>query len=496
MTHGAIASGCPYSAQVGSDILAAGGNAIDAVLGAALVCSFTLPTMTGLGGGGVLTMRMGDELATCDFFAALPGLGHVGTKIEPEVIVVPFEGVRLPFKVGTASVAVPGYISGIWAVHERYGRMPLAEVAAPAIHLARTGISVTEAQHRTYSLLEATFRRTPETWALIGHRDHVLEEGDTLRNPPLAQFLDALIDEGPDLFYRGDVAKRIEEVTDGYVTGRDLAEYAPAWDRPLSLRYRRSTVHTLGRPSFNGALLLRALAELESAEVPAYEEVEYWSRIADAMRSSEVLRTPDFESQVFDDGFLGGVAANCPGGNTLHISAVDADHNAVGLTTTVGEGAGFAIPGTGIVLNNFLGEGDIFPDHVTHVPGRRMMTGMAPTLVEDEAGGILALGSAGSARIRSAILQVIVHVIDSGLDLEPAVLAPRVHPDGDTIYIESHGRTPEQVEALHVLGTEAIMTYEVGFFFGGVQAARWDPVHGFTAGAETERRGGAALVLP
>jgi gamma-glutamyltranspeptidase/glutathione hydrolase len=496
VSNGAIASGCPYSAQVGSDILATGGNAVDAVVGAALVSSFTLPTMTGLGGGGVLTMRMGDQLTSCDFFAALPGLGHQGTKMEPEVIVVPFEGVRLPFKVGTASVAVPGYVSGIWAVHERYGRMPLAEVVAPAIDLARTGVLVTEAQHRTYALLEATFRRTPETWALIGRRDHVLEEGDTLRNPPLAQFFEALIEEGPDLFYRGEVAKRIEEVTDGYVTGRDLAEYSPAWDRPLSLGYGRSTVHTLGRPSFNGVLLLRALAELESgADLPPFGEVAYWSRIADAMRSSEVLRTPDFESQVFDDGFLAGVAANCPGGNTLHISAVDADHNAVGLTTTVGEGAGFAIPGTGIALNNFLGEGDIFPDHVTHVPGRRMMTGMAPTLVEGEAGGILVLGSAGSARIRSAILQVIVHVIDSGLDLGAAVLAPRVHPDGDTIYIESHGRTPEQVEELHQLGKEAIMTYEVGFFFGGVQAARWDPVHGFTAGAETERRGGAAMIV-
>lgn len=496
MTEGAIASGCPYSARVGSDILAAGGNAVDAVVGAALTASFTLPTMTGLGGGGVLTMRMGGELATCDFFAALPGLDYRGAKPAPEVIVVPFEGVRLPFKVGTPSVAVPGLASGIWELHGRHGRMPLSEVAEPAIELARTGVSVTEGQNRAFALLEATFRRTPETWALIGRRDHVVEEGDTLRNEPFADFLVALVDEGPDLFYRGEVATRIEETTDGYVTGRDLAEFAPVWGRPLSASYRSSTVHTLGRPSFNGALLLRALAALGTrAEMPAYGEVAYWSRIAEAVRSSEVLRTPDFETQIFDDGFLGGVVADCPGGNTMHISVVDADHNAVSLTTTVGEGAGFAIPGTGIVLNNFLGEEDIFPDHVAHIPGRRMMTGMAPTLIDDHAGGVFVLGAAGSARIRSAMVQVIVHVIDSGLDVQPAVLAPRVHPDGDTIYIESHGRTPPEVEALHPLGAEAIMTYEIGFFFGGVQAARWDATHGFTAGAELERRGGSTVVV-
>lgn len=496
MTAGAIASGCPYSAGAGADILAAGGNAVDAVVGAALTASFTLPTMTGLGGGGVLTMRMDGELATCDFFAALPGLGRVDPRPAPEVIVVPFEGVRLPFKVGTPSVAVPGFAAGLTEVHERHGRIPFRELAAPAIELARAGVSVTEGQHRAFALLEATFRRTPETWALIGRRDHVVEEGDLLRNEPFADFLEAYVSEGPAVLYGGEVADRLVEVTDGYVTHRDLDSYAPTWGRPVSTSYRGSVVHTLGRPSFSGALLLRALALLDTdGPMPPYGDYEYWERIADAVRRSEVLRDPDFETRIFDDGFLDRFVAECPGGNTMHISVVDSEHNAVSLTTTVGEGAGFAIPGTGIVLNNFLGEGDIFPDHVEHVPGRRMMTGMAPTLVEDDAGGVLVLGSAGSARIRSAILQVLVHVLDSGLGVQPAVLAPRIHPDGDTIYIESHGRTPPEVTALHPLGVEAIMTYEVGFFFGGVQAARWDSSAGFDAGAESERRGGSAVVL-
>ena len=496
MTAGAIASGCPYSAGTGADVLAAGGNAVDAAVAAALTASFTLPTMTGAGGGGVLTLRVDGELATCDFFAALPGLGRSGPRPDPEVIVVPFEGVRLPFKVGTPSVAVPGFAAGLTEVHERHGRMPFAELAAPAIEMARTGVAVTEGQHRAFALLEATFRRTPETWALIGRRDHVVEEGDRLRNEPFADFLEAYVADGPGVLYRGEMADRLVEVTDGYVTHRDLEAYVPAWGRPVRTGYRGSTVHTLGRPSFSGALLLRALALLDDrGPMPPFGDYAYWERIADAVRGSEVLRDPEFEMQIFDDGFLEEFVADCPGGNTMHISVVDSERNAVSLTTTVGEGAGFAIPGTGIVLNNFLGEGDIFPDHVEHVPGLRMMTGMAPTLVEGDDGGVLVAGSAGSARIRSAILQVLVHVLDSGLAVQPAVLAPRIHPDGDTIYIESHGRTPPEVTALHPLGTEAIMTYEVGFFFGGVQAARWTPTSGFDAGAETERRGGSAVVL-
>ncbi|MDJ0973694.1 MAG: gamma-glutamyltransferase [Planctomycetota bacterium] len=493
MRRGAIASGCPYSAQVGADILSAGGNAVDATVGAALTAAFTLPTMTGLGGGGVMTMRVDGKLHTCDFFAALPGLGFEGERRQPEVIVVPFEGVRLPFRVGRPSVAVPGAVAGLWAVHERFGRMPMKEVAASAIRLSREGVHLTGGQQRAFALLQPIFRRTPEAWRLIGHLDHVLEQGAKLTNELYSDFLGTLVEEGPEGFYAGEVAARIEEITEGFVTAEDLAAYEPAFGEPLSRTYRRVKVHTPGSPSLNGALLQVGLSRLEAGgEMPRFGELEYWRRIADALRVTEDVRTPSYEAQIFEDGFLEGVLASCPGGNTMQVSVVDKDGDAVSLTTTVGEGAGFTIPGTGVILNNFLGEEDILPDHVPHVPGRRMMTSMAPTLVEDATGGVLALGAAGSARIRSAIMQVLVHVLDSGMQLQQAVLMPRIHPDGDTIYIEAHGRTPEEVQQLHALGAEAVMTYEIGFFFGGVQAAQWTADRGFDAGAEIERRGCAA----
>ncbi len=495
MTRGAIATGCPHSAQAGADILAAGGNAIDALVGSELLTCFSLPTMTGLGGGGVATLRIDDELVTCDFFAAHPGLGFDGEKPDPDVIIVPFEGVRLPFRVGAASIAVPGAIAGLWAIHERFGSMPLSEVAEPAIEAGRRGIEVTEAQHRAMALLEPCFRLSPETWELIGRRDHVLQEGDHLRNPELADFLTELVADGPRLFYEGEIAQNMEDVTSGYISVRDLAEYEPRWSVPLTGQYRHHRVHTFGRPSFNGALLIRSLAELDrEGPLPPYGTFEYWERIADALRAADMLRTPEYEDRMLEDGFLQGVAAGSSG-CTMHCSIVDDDGNAVSVTTTVGEGSGHVLPGTGIVLNNFLGEEDIHPEHHDPLPGQRMMTGMAPSLVETEDGGVTVLGGAGSARIRSAIFQTLVNNLDGGLRLDTAVLAPRIHPDGDTIYIESHGRTPDEVEELMPLGDEAIMTYEVGFFFGGVQAAAWHPSTGFSAGAESERRGGDYRVV-
>lgn len=458
------------------------------------MAAFSLPTMTSLGGGGIMTIRMDGELHTLDCFAALPGIGSTKDRPTPDVIIVPFEGVRLPFKVGRPTVAVPGTVAGLFAVHERFGRMPFAELAAPAIAKSRAGVRVTEGQQRAFALLEPIFRRTPEAWALIGETDHVLDAGHTLQNEHFATFLETLVEEGVDGFYRGDVAARIETVTDGFVTTQDLAAYKPLWGRPLTRPYRRWTVHTPATPSINGALLQHALAKLEGGGVmPRFGEVDYWRRIAESLRSADEVRSADYERRLFDEGFLDGIMAACTGGNTMQVSIVDDDGNAVSHTTTVGEGAGFVIPGTGVILNNFLGEDDILPDHVELVAGRRMMTSMAPTLVENELGDVLAIGAAGSARIRSAILQVLVHVLDGDMDLADAVRTSRIHPDGDTIYIESHGRTPQEVEDLRVLGAEAIMTYEIGFFFGGVQAARRTGVD-FDAGAETERRGCAAEI--
>ncbi len=502
MTHGACASGDPYSAAAGRDALAAGGNAVDAAVAAALMATFTVPTMTSLGGGGVMMLRVDGKTIVCDHFARLPGLGFTGERREADVLVVPFEGVRLPFRVGRPTIAVPGAVAGLFEIHERYGRMPLAEVAAPTIRAAREGVVVKQGQSRAFALLEPILRRTPGSWALVGAADRVLEPGETLRNAPLADALSALVDDGVALFYEGEMADRIVEVSEGCVTREDLAAYEPVFSEPLTGNYRNWRVLVPGAPSMTGGQILVGLEHLaQGGPMPRFDTPSYWERIAESQRACEALRDEDYERGMFDDGYVAGRVADHPGGSTMQLSAVDEHGNAVAYTTTVGESAGFVIPGTGILLNNFMGEEDILPEHMAPVPGVRMLTAMCPTLLERKAGAghdgdsrLVALGAAGSARIRSAVLQVAVHVMDSGLVLQEAVAHPRIHVEGETIYIEAHGRTPEEVTALQPLGRESVMTYEAGFFFGGVQAARVN-AEGFSAAADVERRGCQGYVV-
>ncbi len=496
MNRGACASGDAASARHGADVLAAGGNAVDAAVAAGLMASLTLPTMTSLAGGGVMTLRMGDDVIVLDHFASLPGHGRdVISPWEPDVVIVPFEGVRLPFLVGPLTIATPGQLAGFFRVHERYGSVPMKELAAPVIQAAREGVEVTEGHEKAFGLLEPVFRRSPGGWALIGKGDQVLEEGDRLHNEDLADTLEAIVTEGVDLFYRGEIAQRIAACSDGVITLEDLARYEPVYHTPLRSTYRDWNVFAPAMPSLTGAQVLAALAFLETRDrLPPVDDPAFWGEIATALRVSAAIRTEEYEARIFEEGYLDAVLAMCPGGSTMQCSTIDADGNVVSFTTTVGEGAGFVIPGTGIMLNNFLGEEDIFKPSEHHAPGDRMRTSMAPTILRDRKGRWGALGASGSARIRSAILQTIVQIIDSGMTLEQAVKHPRIHTEGDTIYIEAHGRTPPEAAALEQFGDEVVYTYEAGFFFGGVQAVS-QTEGGFNAGADTERRGCVGYVV-
>lgn len=497
MSRGAVASGDELSARAGCDVLAAGGNAVDAAVATSLLAGHTLPTMTGLGGGGVTTIHHEGRVYVLDHFATLPGLGlDKAARREPEVIFVPFEGVRLPFRVGRPTISVPGQVAGLFAMHERFGRMPFAELAQPTIDAARKGTVVTEGQRRAFALLEPIFRRTPQAWDITGHGDRLIDVGERMFNAPLADTLEALVSEGPRLFYDGEIGRRIAGCSDGHVSEQDVAAYQPAWREPLQTTYRGHRIYVPGVPSLSGAMMVRALQELEAGgEMPAVGSYPYWQRIAAAHRAGAALRTEDYETRLFEEGFLDTVVSDCPGGSTMQCSTIDGNGMAVSATSTVGEGCGFVIPGTGVMLNNFMGEEDILPPDRPWQAGARMATSMCPTYVQSRDGRQLAIGAAGSSRIRSAILQVLVHTLDGHEALDDAVERARIHTEGDTIFIEAYGRIPPEVDALKPLGSEFVITYEAGFFFGGVQAVGLSDATGLEAAADHIRRGCHAIVL-
>lgn len=494
--RGACASGDPYSALAGRSALLEGGNAVDAVVAAGLMAAFTMPPMTGLAGAGLLTLRAEGEVRCLDFFANVPGRGaEARARPEPEVVKVPFEDVVETFLVGPATVAVPGVVAGLWEAHERYGRLPLADLAAIVVDAARRGVEVQDAQYRGFVLLQSIFQRTPETWAFVGDDQGLLPVGRPLRNPDLAETLEELVRDGKRAFYEGQIARDIVAASDGLVTREDLAAYEPVWRPPLTGSYRGHVLSLCGVPSLSGGMVLAALSDLERGPpVPTRREREDWWRVADALRRAQALRTPEYETNLFREGYLEGVAAACRAGSTLHVSVVDGEGGAASYTSSMGETAGIAVPGRGFVLNNLMGEPDILPRGTRNAAGLRMMSSMCPGLVCDADGRWMAIGSAGGGRIPAAILQVLVHVLDGGRSLQEAVSLPRIHVFDERLYVEGYGRTREEVESFRAYGLEVVATWAPGFFFGGLQAAR-QRESGFEAAADGVRRGGVAYVL-
>ena len=328
----------------------------------------------------------------------------------------------------------------------------------------------------------------------MANGDDTVTPGEVLRNPAIADVLDLLVKDGARAFYEGPIADAMLEAAQGWLGEKDLRRYQVKWRQPLRATYRGWDLAMPGAPCVTAGMSIQSFATLrQGAPIGRSMGDEDWRRLADAMAAGEALRTPEYERRLFEDGYLEGVVATCPGGSTMQVSTADEHGNLVSYTTSLGESAGLAAPGTGIVLNNFLGEEDIQPEDAGAAAGHRMMTSMCPTLALRGSHGI-ALGAAGSSRIRTAIFQTLVHRIDRERSLDEAVQAPRIHVEGGTWYVEGFGRPRDEVEALCALQPGAKATSGPGFYFGGVQAVEIDG-DDMVAAADTARRGCAAYVV-
>jgi gamma-glutamyltranspeptidase/glutathione hydrolase len=456
---------------------------------AAVLVSLTAePGLTGLGGGGyMLVVAPGAAPALLDFFVEAPGRGGGEASAELVPVVVDFGDAVQVFNTGPASVGTHGVPAGLCEAAQRFGSLPLADLAAPGAQLARDGVPLNSHQAYVVELLAGIVTATPECSAVFAPEGKLLREGDVLRQPELAETIERLGRDGADPFYAGDIGTAVADwlQESGTLLGEaDLAAYEVIDREPVRARYRGREVLMNPPPSAGGALIALALALLEEAPgQPGSGD------LVAAMQAAQEQRTPEFLEGLAEEGFFERFMA-ARRGATTHISVLDDDGLACSVTCSNGEGSGIVVPGTGIHLNNMMGEQDLNPlGFHRHPPGRRMPSMMCPTVVRTGDAPELVLGSGGSNRIRSAILQTMLGVIDGGLDIAAAVAAPRLHFEDGVVYAEPGAA----VDAVEQAGYAIARFKERNLFFGGVQAVARDPGGELRGGADPRRGGGVAV---
>ncbi|MCP4327884.1 MAG: gamma-glutamyltransferase [Alphaproteobacteria bacterium] len=486
-------------------MLEAGGNAFDAALAAFCAACVSEPVLASCGGGGFLLARAADQAPVLyDFFPQTPRRRGDGDGLDFFPITADFGPVQQEFHIGRGAIAVPGAVRGLFAVHGELCRLPLAEIMAPAIELARRGVAVIPYQSYLLEVVAPIYRYRPEARVVFASRedpDRLLMSGEDLRNPDLADLFESLVREGVDLFYRGAVADRIVELghDGGLLSADDLAAYRVARRVPLAQAYGDATVTINPPPSSGGILVLFALglwARRQAASPRALVEIMAATNKARIDSGLDDDPARDEILGLLDPALVARYAdaiADRPHSarGTTQISVIDGDGNAASLTVSNGEGCGYLIPGTGTMLNNMLGEDDINPRGFNNWrPDTRISSMMAPALVEVGRDRLAALGSGGSNRIRTAMFQVLRQLVAGEADLAGAVTAPRLHYEGGVLNVEP-GFDPGAVGDLLADYPDHKLWDAPNMFFGGVHAVEFDAASRTFIAVGDARRGGA-----
>jgi gamma-glutamyltranspeptidase/glutathione hydrolase len=505
--HGMVAADHPISSQVGADILRRGGNAIDAIVAVAFAHAVVEPAAGNIGGGGFLVYRQhGGRAFALDFRETAPAAATRDMYVDSTGKVTDDSWL------GPRSIGVPGSVAGLWEMHRRFGRLPWRDVVAPAIALARDGHVVDQPRADMLRGSEDLLKRyepAARFW-LPGGRPFVA--GDTLRQADLAATLELIADSGAAGFYRGRTADLIVAEmrrSGGLVTTADLENYRPIWRTPLRGRYRGYEIITMPPVSSGGVTLLEALNILagyrparfgSAADRHLFIEVERrafldrnallgdpafvkmpLARLTSTAYAARQRRTIRLDRATPTAGL-----ALHEGPHTTNYSVVDGQGNAAALTTTINHGFGSKIfvSGAGFFLNNEMDDFTAQPGAVNTMgiqqmgeanaiaPGKRMLSSMTPTIVLDPRGRLdLVLGSEGGAMIITAVLQVIVNVIDHHMTLAEAVYAPRIHHNAlpDSVAMEPAALAPEVKARLEAMGHHF---YRNPFYFATVTAIR------------------------
>ena len=494
--HGMVVTDNAIGSIVGRDMLAAGGNAVDAAVATAFAIAVSYPTAGNVGGGGFAVARMGTDVRSIDFRETAPAAA------KRDMYVDAAGKATSDAREGIKSAAVPGSVAGLWELHHALGskRKTWAEVLAPAIALAEQGFVVDESFLETLKSSEH-LKAYPTSAALFFPNGSPPALGSTFKNPELAVTLKRIAEKGPKGFYEGPTADAIVaqmKADHGLITHADLKAYKAKWRTPLEFTYRGHRITSMPPPSSGGVTLAMICHIVEGYDLKklGWQSPEELHFVFEAMRRSYAARNaklgdPDFVKmpleQLLSDAWatqqratisperatpsseiVTAGPASASGPHTTHFSVVDGNGNAVALTTTVNwwYGSGVTVKGAGFVLNNEMddfasvpgtanGFGLVQGEANAIAPGKRMLSSMAPTIVTTPDGNVIFVGgAAGGPTIITAVFQELSNVVDFGLDIGAAVGAPRFHMQHlpDTVSYEKDGISEVTAKRLEAMG--------------------------------------------
>jgi gamma-glutamyltranspeptidase/glutathione hydrolase len=501
---GVVAAGHELTANAAGEILQDGGNAFDACVAGLFMTFVAEAVFASPGGGGFLMARRAgsDAVTLFDFFAETPRKRRPQREIDFYPIHADFGPAKQEFHIGQGSSATPGVVPGIFAMHEELCRLPMKRLVEPAVRAARQGFPLSAFQAYLFTVIAPILNATEGVARIFAPGGTLLKAGETFRNPNLAETIEWLAEDGARLFLDGDVGQAIvrEQRDGGYLTHDDLASYRVALRNPILWRHDGATVALNPPPAASGALIAFGLGYVQAL----IDE----GRALDALALKEAMAATNEARASHGEGLVAKLAgghlarnmretARHPAAHrgTTHISVIDGEGNAAAASLSNGEGNGSIVGKFGFMLNNMLGEEDLSPEGLgTWCEGVRLSSMMAPTIILQPDGTVVALGTGGSNRIRTAILQVAVNLLDHGMNLDDAVAAPRLHLEkcGTLSYEPGF---PEAAEAaFRTLEDKAHAWPAPNLFFGGVHAARRFG-DGGVEGAGDPRRGGVAIVV-
>ncbi|MEL6187436.1 MAG: gamma-glutamyltransferase, partial [Myxococcota bacterium] len=493
---GMVSTDARLATEVGSKVLASGGNAVDSAVAVAFALAVVFPEAGNIGGGGFMVYRdPGGESVALDFREMAPAAASRDMYLDPETAKPTPKS-----KFGALAAGVPGTVAGLWAAHSKHGTLPWKDLVAPAIQLAEEGFIVDEAVADGLKSLQKRMAVFPSTAALFYPGGEPLAVGTRFKNPTLGQTLRRIAENGPSGFYEGATADLIVaemKRSGGIITHADLKAYRPIERAPIRVSYRGHQIVSMPPPSSGGLVIALMARVLEKTDLGAlgWHSTAHVHHVAEAMRHAFARRNahlgdPDFVDipaplfnseeaaqsvlTAFDpmkatpSSEVSGGAAPSEGRNTTNLAVVDPMGGAVALTYTLNlrYGSGVVVDGGGFLLNDEMDDFAAAPGKANAyglvqgeanaiAPGKRPLSSMTPTIVADADGKVrLVTGAAGGPTIITASFQVLSAVVDFGMDIQTAVAEPRFHHQHlpDRLFMEKGAVSDDVKSALEGMG--------------------------------------------